>query len=154
MLSDAEKHEILAEAAACEQKRAAVPEALKIVQRHQRWVSDAAVADIAALLDMTPHEVDALATSYSLIFRRPVGRHVILLCDSVSCFVTGFDEIHEHVKATVGVEMGQTTADGRFTLLPAACLGACEIAPAMMVDDDLHGNLTPSGVDEILGRYL
>jgi NADH-quinone oxidoreductase subunit E len=98
-------------------------------------------------------EVDGLATFYSMIFRRPVGRHVILVCDSVACWVMGYDGLRERLEARLGITLGGTTADGRFTLLPAGCLGVCEHAPAMMVDEDLHLDLTPEKLDEILARY-
>ena len=130
-----------------------VPDALKIVQRRRGYVSDEAIADVAGFLGMTVEEVDSLAKFYNLIYRRPVGRHVILICDSVSCVVTGYDGLREHVRKTLGVDLGGTTADGRFTLLPAACLGHCEIAPAMIVDEDVHGNLTPERLDEVLAKY-
>jgi NADH-quinone oxidoreductase subunit E len=102
---------------------------------------------------MSPAEVDGVATFYSLIFRKPVGRHVILVCDSMSCWLTGYDEIKDHLVYKLGVNLGETTTDGKFTLLPAACLGVCEEAPAMMIDETLYTKLTPSSVDEILGRY-
>ena len=153
MLSDAEKHEIDEELKTLPQRRAAVPEALKAVQRHRGWVSDDGVRDVAGYLGITPDEVDSIATFYSAILRRPVGRHVIWICDSVSCWITGFPGLLEHLEATLGIGLGETTADGRFTLLPNACLGLCEQAPAMMVDREPHGNLTPEKIDEILGRY-
>jgi NADH-quinone oxidoreductase subunit E len=78
---------------------------------------------------------------------------VISICDSVSCYATGYDDILAHLRQKLGVALGGTTADGRFTLLPAACLGLCEMAPAMMIDGDVHGKLTPARVDEILARY-
>ena len=153
MLSDEEQREIDAELALCEYKRAALPEAMKIVQRHRGWVSDEAVQDVAAALGLTVDEVDSVASFYSLIYRRPVGRHVILICDSVSCHLTGYEEIRRRLSGLLGIELGQTTADGRFTLLPAACLGLCEQAPAMMIDDRVHGHLTPESLQEVLRQY-
>ena len=154
MLSEAEKAEIEAELAMAENRQAVISEALKIVQKHRGWASDEAVADVAEILDMTATEVDSIATFYSGIYRRAVGRHVICLCDSVSCWIMGYHPIYAHLKQRLNVDFGQTTADNRFTLLPCACLGVCEQAPAMMVDDDVHGNLTPERCDEILERYL
>jgi NADH-quinone oxidoreductase subunit E len=153
MLTAEECCEIEDEAASYAQKRAAAPEALKIAQRRRGWVSDEALHDVAALLDMTADELDGIATFYNLIFRKPVGKHVILVCDSVSCWVMGYDKVMEHLEKRLGVELGDTTADGRFTLLPIACLGACDHAPAMMIDDELYGDLTPEKIDEILSRY-
>jgi NADH-quinone oxidoreductase subunit E len=153
MLSDSEQREIDAELALCEYRRAALSEALKIVQRHRGWVSDEAVRDVAAALGLTAEEVDSVASFYSLIYRRPVGRHVILICDSVSCHLTGYEEVLRRLSQLLGIELGQTTADGRFTLLPAACLGLCEQAPAMMIDERVHGRLTPESLQEILRQH-
>jgi len=153
MLTEDEKREIQAELPRYADRRAAGPEALKIVQRRRGWVSDEALKEVAALLAMTPAELDSIATFYNLIFRKPVGRHVILLCDSVTCWVMGYDAVREHLAARLGIGLGETTADGRFTLLPVVCLGACDLAPVMMIDGTLYGNLTPQKVDEILARY-
>lgn len=153
MLTAEEKQEIEEELKAYPFRRAGVIEALKVVQKRRGWVSDESVRDVAGVLGLSPEEVDSVATFYNLIFRRRVGRHVILLCDSVSCWVMGYDRLREHLAGHLGIGMGETTPDERFTLLPIVCLGACDVAPAMMVDDDLHGNLTPERIDEILGRY-
>jgi len=153
MLSEAERHEIEAEIARYPDKRAVCIDALKIVQRHRGWISDESLAEIAAFLDMTPAELDGVATFYNLIFRKPVGRHVILLCDSVSCWIMGYESQREHLRSRLGIEFGQTTPDGRFTLLPIVCLGCCDRAPAMMIDDDLHTGLTPEKIDRALEDY-
>lgn len=153
MLTADEKKEITAELQRFERKESANVEALKIVQKHRGWVSDAAISDVAAILEMSPAEVDAVATFYNFIFRKPVGRHVIQICDSISCWVVGYNPLYERVAGTLGIRYGETTNDGRFTLIPVCCLGACDRAPAMMVDDDLHGPVTPEEIDEILGEY-
>ena len=153
MLSPSEIAAIQDERARYETPVAAIPAALRLVQNAHRWVSDEHVRDIATVLGLPPEDVDSAATFYSLIYRRPVGRHVILLCDSVSCWIMGAPSLMEYLQGKLGLEMGQTTPDDRFTLLPVACLGACDLAPAMMVDEDLHGPLTEARVDEILERY-
>ncbi|HOO16406.1 MAG: NADH-quinone oxidoreductase subunit NuoE [Phycisphaerae bacterium] len=153
MLSDIEKREIEQELAHNHQKRGAAPEALKIVQRHRGWVSDEALRDTAELLEMSPAELDEVATFYNLIFRKPVGRHVILICNSVSCHIMGYPGLREHLRARLGIDFGETTADGKFTLLPMVCLGACDRAPAMMIDEQLYGELTPEKIDEALASY-
>lgn len=133
--------------------RAGCVEALKRVQAHHRWISDERLAEVAALLGMTTEELDGVATFYNLIFRRPVGHHVVLLCDSVSCWVMGQERLLEHLKQRLMIEPGGTTADGRFTLLPTVCLGFCDHAPAMMVGDEQHGDLDPQRLDAVLERY-
>ncbi|MBK8905223.1 MAG: NADH-quinone oxidoreductase subunit NuoE [Anaerolineaceae bacterium] len=153
MLSREERQEIKAEIAHYPYKRAACIEALKILQRHRRWISDESLRDLAPLLDMSVHELDNVATFYNLIFRQPVGEHVILLCDSVSCWIMGYERIQQRLREELGIEMGQTTADGRFTLLPMVCLGDCDHAPALMVDEDLHHDLDAEKVTRLLGDY-
>ena len=130
------REEIVALAEAAETKRAAGLDALKVVQKRFGYVSDPHLAEVAALLDMTPAELDGVATFYNLIFRRPVGRHVILLCDSVACWIMGEGGARAQLRERLGIKPGETTADGRFTLLPIVCLGHCDHAPAMMVDED------------------
>jgi NADH-quinone oxidoreductase subunit E len=153
MLTAKEKKEIEVEFLRYEQKRAVSVEALKIVQRYRGWVSDDTLIEVAEFLEMTPAELDAVATFYNLIFRKPVGKHVILVCDSVSCWIMGYERIRQHLQDRLGIALGETSADGVFTLLPIVCLGACDQAPAMMIDDQLYGNLDPVKIDEILSTY-
>lgn len=153
MLLEEEKQEIQAELNKFPLKSAACIEALKIVQKHRKWVPDESIEDLAQILDMTPAEVENVATFYNLIFRRPVGRHVILLCDSISCWIMKYEKIKESLHDKLGIDFGETTQDDRFTLLPVQCLGNCDRAPSMMVDNDLYDTLTPEKLDEILGKY-
>ncbi len=134
-------------------KQAACIEALKIIQQQRGWVSDEDIKDISEFLEMTPDELDSVATFYNLIFRRPVGKHVILICDSVSCWITGYDKLVEHIETRWGLKLGGTSADGKFTLLPTACIGACDQAPAMLIDNKIYGYLDEGKIDEILSRF-
>ncbi|MBN9350167.1 MAG: NADH-quinone oxidoreductase subunit NuoE [Chitinophagaceae bacterium] len=134
-------------------KKAACIDALKVVQKHNRWVSDQALVELGPILGMTPHEIDGIATFYNIIFRRPVGRHVIYLCNSVSCWILGFEEVHKALKEKLQIDFGMTTKDDRFTFLPIPCIGTCDHAPAMIVDEDLYRDLKPEGLDEILAKY-
>ena len=134
-------------------KKAAVIEALKIVQKERGWVSDISIAAIAEYLEMSPAEVDSVATFYNLIFRRQVGRHVILICDSISCYVMKYEKLYKAIQDKLGVKFGETTADQRFTLLPNACLGCCDRAPALMIDEDLFTDVTVEQLDEIMKSY-
>ena len=156
MLTEQEREEIereLAKYGNSGQKRAACVEALKIVQRYRGWVSDESLRDIAGALEMTPEELDSVATFYNLIFRRQVGRHVILICTTISCWVMGYEEILDHIQERLRIKLGETTADGRFTLLPVPCLGACDGAPAIMIDNTLYINVSPVHIDNILSNY-
>lgn len=153
MLSAEERCEIEAELAHYPQKQAVCIEAMKIIQRHRGWVSNEAIKDLAALLEMTPDELDGVATFYNLIFRKPVGKHVILLCDSVTCWIMGYDRLRQHLTSRLGIQLGETSPDGRFTLLPIVCLGTCDHAPALMIDNDLHRDLDSTKLDEIVAKY-
>ena len=154
MLTDEEKKEIESEVLEYEQRQAACIEAMKIIQRHRGWVSDEAIQDVSEFLGMTPEELDSIATFYSLIYRKQAGKHVILVCDSVSCWIMRHENILGHLKKRLGIGPGETTADGLFTLLPVACIGACDRAPAMIIDKKLYGNLDEDRIDEILNEYL
>jgi NADH-quinone oxidoreductase subunit E len=153
MLTVEERQEIEAEFSRYPNKRAVSIDALKIIQRHRGWVSDESLHDVGELLDMTPDELDGVATFYNLVFRKPVGRHVVLVCDSVSCWIMGYEKLCQRLTSRLGVNLGGTTSDGRFTVLPIVCLGACDHAPTLMVDDDLHRDVDPEKLDELLDRY-
>jgi NADH-quinone oxidoreductase subunit E len=134
-------------------KKAAVIEALKIVQQNRGWISDDSVNAIAEYLEMSAAEVDSVATFYNLIFRKPVGRHVILLCDSISCYVMGYKKLYDVLQQQLNIKFGGTTADKKFTLLPNACLGCCDHAPALMIDEDLYTDIKIEDLEEILNKY-
>jgi NADH-quinone oxidoreductase subunit E len=152
-LSAEERREIEAEFPRYPTRRAVCIDAMKIVQRHRGWISDESLQDIAQLLEMSLDELDSVATFYNLLYRKPVGRHVVLLCDSVSCWIMGYEKLRERLCSRLGARLGETTADGRFTLLPIVCLGTCDHAPAMMVDEDLHRDLDPDGAEKALENY-
>lgn len=134
--------------------RAACVDALKVVQRRRGWIDDEALGDVAELLGMSSAELDGVATFYNLIFRQPVGEHVILACDSISCWLTGSESVLSALERRLGIKSGETTADGKFTLLPTVCLGHCDIAPVMMLDGEIIGNLTQEKIDDALKRAL
>ncbi len=153
MLTPEERREIETKFARYPNKQSVCIEAMKVVQRHRGWVSDENLHDLAEELGMTPDELDGVATFYNLIFRKPVGRHVVLICDSVSCWIMGYEKVCQRLTSRLGVRLGETTADDRFTVLPIVCLGTCDHAPAMMVDDELHRDLDPDKLGEVLEKY-
>ncbi len=136
VLSHSERSAIEHEIHHYEDARAATIEALKIVQKERGWVPDGAIPAIAAQLGIPASDVEGVATFYSQIFRQPVGRHIIRLCDSVVCFITGYQSVLQALESQLGIGLGQTTPDGRFTLLPVCCLGNCDKGPTLMIDDD------------------
>lgn len=152
-LSESEIAAIEAEIAHLPDRESAAIDALLIVQKHRGWVSDESLHAIARLLDMSVAKLDGIATFYNLIFRQPVGRHVVMVCDSVSCYVMGSDSLATKVQDHLGIKFGETTPDDRFTLLPIVCLGACDRAPTMLIDEDLVGPVESSNFAEIFSRY-
>jgi NADH-quinone oxidoreductase subunit E len=130
--------------------REAAVDVMKELQSHYGWLTDEAVGEAAELLGLSPLQVDELATFYEMIYRRPVGKKVIHVCDSISCWSACCEAIMVHLQARLGVEPGGTSVDGMFTLLPCCCMGMCGDSPAMSVGAALYGNLTPERVDEIL----
>ncbi|MBE3087499.1 MAG: NADH-quinone oxidoreductase subunit NuoE [Bacteroidetes bacterium] len=153
MLTEEEKKEILEEVKHYPYPAVACIDALKIVQHHRGWVSDESVRDIAQMLGISNEDVDGVATFYSRIYRKPVGRNVILICDSVSCMIMGYESLYGYISRKLDVSFGETTYDGRFTLLPVSCLGDCDHAPAMMINNDHFNKLTVEKIDELLGNY-
>ncbi|MFL6447911.1 MAG: NADH-quinone oxidoreductase subunit NuoE [Bryobacteraceae bacterium] len=153
MLTTEEQAEIKDELAHYPTTQAVCIDAMLIVQRHRGWVSDESIRDLADMLGMSAADLDGVATFYNLIRRKPVGRHVTLICDSVSCWIMGCERVRDHLCTRLGTTLGGSTADGRFTLLPVVCLGACDRAPAIMIDDDLHTNLDDRRIDQILEAY-
>lgn len=154
MLTQSEIKEIEHEIKLVPYKKAALIESLKIVQKHRGWISNESVDEIAEYLDMSAAEVDSVATFYNLIFRKPVGKHVILICDSISCYVLGYQKIYKAISDKLQIKFGETTPDKRFTLLPNVCLGCCDRAPALMVDEDLYRDVTIEQLDQILEKYV
>jgi NADH-quinone oxidoreductase subunit E len=153
MLSTEEKHEIEEAIRIMPVKKAACIEALKVVQAHRRWISDESLKDVAEYMEMTAEELDSVATFYNMLFRKPVGRHIILVCDSISCWVMGYENVRDHLMKKLSIKYGETTPDDRFTLLPNCCLGTCDTAPAMMIDNDLYQNVRIEQLDDILNKY-
>jgi len=149
-LTEQEIAEIESEISHLPNRPSAAIDALKIVQTYRGWISDESLNAIAELLDMSAGELDGIATFYNLIYRQPVGEKVILYCDSVSCWLMDGDKVCKKIKQKLNVDYGETTADNKYTLLPVTCLGDCDHAPAMMVGDELHHDLTIDNIEEHL----
>jgi NADH-quinone oxidoreductase subunit E len=116
-------------------------------------VPDGAADAIGEVLGIPASDVEGVATFYSQIFRQPVGRHVIRVCDSMTCYIGGHESVVSEMQKQLGIGLGQTTSDERFTLLPVCCLGNCDKAPALMIDDDTFGDVQPDGVAKLLEDY-
>ena len=133
-----------------ERKASAVMAALRIAQAEHGWLSVPLMDYIAELLEMRPIQVYEVATFYSMYDLKPVGKYKICVCTNVSCMLCGSDQIVKHLQQRLGVKLGETSADGKFTLKEVECLAACGGAPMVQIGDTYYENLTPQKVDEIL----
>lgn len=120
------------------------------LQDHYGYLSDTAVGEAASLLGMSPLEIDELATFYTFLYRQPVGKYVIHVCDSLICWMDGFESLRDYLCKKLRIQMGETTPDGLFTLLPVCCIGYCDRSPAILINKKAYGPLTPEGLDKIL----
>ena len=152
MIPETLKNSLQARVAAAITAREAAVDVMKELQAHYGWLTDEAVEEAALLLGLSPLQVEELATFYEMIYRRPVGKKVIHVCDSISCWCADCDGIIQHLKDRLGVGLGGTTADGMFTLIPCCCMGMCGDSPAMSVGGTPYGKLTPELVDRILEK--
>lgn len=130
--------------------REAALDVLKELQRHYGWLTDEAVMEAAEILALSPLQVEELATFYEMIYRRPVGRQVIHVCDSISCWSMGGESLLKQFEQLLDIEVGGTTADGVFTLLPCSCLGNCGNAPAVMAGERQFGPVLPEKAAALL----
>jgi NADH-quinone oxidoreductase subunit E len=133
-----------------EHPREAAVDVMYLLQSHYGFLTDEAVREAAAFLGMSPLEVEELATFYDFIYREPVGKYVIHVCDSTVCWLEGHESVVAHLCKKLDIRLGGTTPDGMFTLLPVCCIGFCDHAPAMLVNGEPYGHLTPESIDRIL----
>lgn len=133
--------------------RALLLPALHIAQRvHGGWLPETAIEAVARLLELAPADVAAVVSFYDMYHESPVGRHRIRVCSNLSCQLRGAQEILDALNTELGVEEGEVTADGRCSYVQFECLGSCDTAPMMMIDDEYHENLTPQSARDIVRR--
>jgi NADH-quinone oxidoreductase subunit E len=154
MLSDDVRERIRLAQLRYPDRRGALLPALHIVQAELGRLSDEAMQFVARELDVPEPDVYGTATFYSLLRRAPAGRHVIAICYNLPCTLLGAEPLIEHLEKKLGVVEGEVTPDGRFSYQRIECIGRCDGAPAMLVDGDYHGELTPEKIDAVLERYL
>lgn len=134
-------------------KREATVDVIKELQRHYGWLTDEALEEASQLLGLSPLQIEELATFYEMIYRRPVGRNVVHVCDSISCWASGGETLLESMAQLLKITPGSTTADGDVTLLPCSCLGNCGEAPCMMVGEKQYGRMTPETGMQIVAAF-
>jgi NADH-quinone oxidoreductase subunit E len=150
MLPQAAREKLQKQIQQSEQAREQAVNVMFALQKHYGYLSDKAVREAAELLGMTPLEIDELATFYDFIYREPVGRYVIHVCDSSVCWMFGCESVLDYLSRKLGIAAGETTSDGLFTLLPVCCVGYCDHAPVMLINGKPHGHLTPESIEQIL----
>ena len=133
-----------------ERKSSAVMAALRVAQEEHGWLSEPLMDYVAGMLDMRPIEVYEVGTFYSMYDLSPVGRHKISVCTNISCMLRGSDQVVKHLENRLGIRLGETTADGRFSLKEVECLAACVGAPMCQIGRKYFENLTPERIDAIL----
>jgi NADH-quinone oxidoreductase subunit E len=135
-----------------EHPRELVVDVMFAIQDHYGYLTDEGVQETARLLDMSPLEVEQLATFYTFIYREPVGKYVIHVCDSVVCWMDGYESVKGYLCHKLGIAPGETTPDGLFTLLTVCCIGYCDRSPAMLINRKAYGKLTAGKIDDILEK--
>jgi NADH-quinone oxidoreductase subunit E len=135
-------------------KREKVVDVLWDLQKKRGWIDDEAVKLAAQECDLTPIEVDEVASFYNLLLRRPAGRTTIFVCDSISCELCGSAELTKRLTEVLGIQVGEVTEDGEIGLLPIVCLGHCERAPCLLAGETVHGPLATdrASVESVLQR--
>ncbi len=155
MLSEQSKADILKIRDEYPDAQSALLPALWRAQRdYDGWLPEGAFDEVAALMDLPPTQVAAVASFYTMLNRKPVGQHLIQVCTNISCSLLGAEHLLDYVARKLGIGVGETTPDGRFTLREVECLGSCGTAPMMQVDDAYYENLTEEQVDSILAGMM
>jgi NADH-quinone oxidoreductase subunit E len=131
-------------------RRGALLPVLHMAQETFGYISLPVEEYVGGLFELSPAHVHEVVTFYTLYFQQPKGRHVVAVCHNLSCYLAGSRDILAHLQRRLGIDLGETTPDGRITLQSVECLCACEAAPMMQVDDRYELNLTPDKVDRIL----
>jgi len=152
MIPDQLKTALAEQIAASITPREAAVTVMKELQAHYGWLTDEAVVEAAQLLGLSPLQVEELATFYEMIYRRPVGRRVVHVCDSISCWAMGGESLLRQLADRLGIAVGETDPEGMFTLLPCACLGNCGDSPTMMIGDNIYGRMALEEALEVLRR--
>ena len=152
MLPDNVKETLAKEIENAEYPKELAVDVMFALQDHYGYLSDEAVAEAASLLNLTPLEIEELATFYTFLYREPIGKYVIHVCDSVICWLDGYESIRDYLCQKLNINVGETTSDGLFTLLPVCCIGYCDRAPAILINRKVYGRLSAEKLDAILEK--
>jgi len=133
-----------------ETHQSALIPALHVAQADQGWLSEETQGEVATLLELTPQSVREVVTFYTMFHQRPVGKYLLQVCRNLSCCLKGGHRLQKQIEERLGIQEGETTTDGRFTLVSVECLGSCGTAPVLMVNDRYHEDVTPAEIDRLL----
>lgn len=133
-----------------ETKQSALIPALHVAQADQGWLSEETQGEVAKLLDLTPQSVREVVTFYTMFHQKPVGKYLLQVCRNLSCCLRGGHKLQKQIEERLGIQEGETTLDGRFTLVSVECLGSCGTAPVLMVNERYHEGVTPQDIERLL----
>jgi NADH-quinone oxidoreductase E subunit len=132
------------------QKRSALIPSLHLVQKEVGYIPEEAICEIARLFDLSPNEVNEVVSFYTMFHKKPVGKYLIQVCTNISCLICNAEEIVAHLTKRLGIKLGETSADKKYTLVEVECLGSCGTSPVIQINDVYYEDLTPEKVDRIL----
>jgi NADH-quinone oxidoreductase subunit E len=132
------------------QKRSALIPSLQLAQKEAGYLSSDTVCEVARLFDLSPNEVNEVVSFYTMFYKKPMGKYVIQVCTNISCLLCNAEGIVAHLTRKLGIQLGETTADKKYTLLEVECLGSCGTSPVIQINEDYYEDLTPEKLDRIL----
>ena len=132
------------------QKRSALIPSLHLVQKELGYISQDSMREVAEIFDIAPNEVHEVTSFYTMFHRNPVGKYIVQVCTNISCQLCNAEDIMAHLTSKLGIKPGETSSDGKYTLLEVECLGSCGTSPVVQINDDYHEELTPEKLDKIL----
>jgi NADH-quinone oxidoreductase E subunit len=150
MLSETTCQQIQALIKRYPQKRSALIPSLQLAQKEVGYISTETMCEIAQIFDLSPNEVHEVASFYTMFYKKPMGKYVIQVCTNISCLLCNAEGIVEHLTRKLGIALGETTPDGKYTLLEVECLGSCGTSPVIQINEDYYEELSPEKVDRIL----
>jgi NADH-quinone oxidoreductase subunit E len=150
MLSETACRKIQALIGKYPQKRSALIPSLWLAQKETGYLSPDTVCEIARIFELTPNEVHEVVSFYTMFHKKPVGRYLIQVCTNISCLICNAEELIAHLTRKLGIKLGETTADGKYTLMEVECLGSCGTSPVIQINEEYYENLTPEKLDHVL----